>query len=135
MNVIVVNRWRCEHLPHAEIIATAQRGSHSRLALSVGWVTHLEPALHLPDADETRAHLICLGYLCASGKACSEKKPWVLEYLFPTFKQAKDEQAEEEAIALGFPNAKAAQEHSDWLAENSTPEYKAWLASIPKNSL
>lgn len=43
------------------------------------------------------------------------------------------DQAEEEAIALGFPSAHAAKQHSDWLAGNGTPEYKAWLASISPN--
>lgn len=40
-------------------------------------------------------------------------------------------QAEEEAIALGFPSAHAAKQHSDWLAANGTLEYKAWLSRIP----
>ena len=43
------------------------------------------------------------------------------------------DQAEEEAIALGFPSARAAREHSAWLAKNGTPEYRAWLASISPN--
>ena len=37
-------------------------------------------------------------------------------------------QAEEEAKALGWPSAQAAQEHENWLSE-----YKAWLANILLN--
>lgn len=43
----------------------------------------------------------------------------------------KAEPSEEEAIALGFPNSTAAQQHADWLAQCGSPEYLAWLASIP----
>ncbi len=38
--------------------------------------------------------------------------------------------AEEQARALGFPDAKAAKDHDDWLAKNGSPEFKAWKADI-----
>lgn len=84
---IVVNRWPCQHLDGGQIVATIQRHTFSRLALCLPTVTHLQPALHLPE-DDPKAELSCIGDLCATGKACANHKPWVLEYLFTAFKEA-----------------------------------------------
>jgi hypothetical protein len=86
VKTIVVNRWRCAELPDAEIVALVQRQRFSRLALCLSHVTHLQSPLHLPD-DDVHAELVCMGYLCATGQACSLKKPWLLGYLFPGFEE------------------------------------------------
>jgi len=44
----------------------------------------------------------------------------LLVILFTALQNRRDAQADEEAIALGFPDAHAAREHAAWLATNGT---------------
>ena len=65
------------------------------------------------------------------GTACVECESTIPE---GTTVPGTPERAHEEAVALGFPNAEAAQKHSDWLAKNGSPEFQAWLSEIRANT-
>lgn len=43
---------------------------------------------------------------------------------------ANDTQLSEENKALGFTSNAQAEEHSKWLDEHGSPEYKTWVKSI-----
>lgn len=90
---ITVNRWPCKHLEGTRlegsfILATIQHRAFSRLSLCTPGVTYIQPTLHLPE-DDRHAELNCIGYLCASGQACANHKPWVLAHLFTGFDLSK----------------------------------------------
>lgn len=87
MKTIIVNRWKCQHLENAEVVALVRRGEFSRLALCEWDQSHLGLACHMPDECERSASLRCIGYLCATGVNASQKMRWVLEYIFPSFNQ------------------------------------------------